>query len=367
LASLETDSSKRHKIRYLDAAGSRQTIYLGTMPVKHARQIMLYVEGLLSAKLSATQMGQDVARWVGELTGKLRTRLAELGLIHDVETVSLGAFLDRYIADHSGKDSTKTVWRRCRKHLLAFFKPGKLIHDIGKSDAVKFRAFLIRKGLADNTVRRTCGVAKQFFEYACEVELIQRNPFRQRSIVTTTTGSPKGRRAYVSEADARKVLDACPDQQTKLLFALARWGGLRVPSEPLALRWDDIDFDAKRITVTVPKLAHLEGKATRTIPLFPELQELLTTAHNLRESDRVITLAPDASKNFRTRFTRIITRAGVDPWPKLFHTLRASRQTDLEDRFPAHVVCEWIGNSPRVAREHYLTTLDRHFDEATGK
>lgn len=335
--------------------------------MKQARQIMLYVEGLITAKLSNTQMGQDVARWVGEVTGKLRSRLAELGLIQDVETVSLGAFVDRYIADHSGKASTKTVWRRCQKHLQSFFKAGKLIHDIGKADAVKFRAFLIRKGLADNTVRRTCGIAKQFFEYACEVELITRNPFRQRSIVTTTTGSPKGRRAYVSEADARKIFEACPDLQTKLLFALARWGGLRIPSEPLALRWDDVDFAAKRITVTVPKLAHLEGKETRTIPLFPELQELLLDAYKLREGDRVITLAPDVSKNFRTRFTRIITRAGVDPWPKLFHTLRASRQTDLEDRFPAHVVCEWIGNSPRVAREHYLTTLDRHFDEATGK
>lgn len=367
MASLETDARKRHRIRYLDPSGSRQTIYLGAMPVKQARQIMLYVEGLITAKLSNTQMGQDVARWVGEVTGKLRSRLAELGLIQDVETVSLGAFVDRYIADHSGKASTKTVWRRCQKHLQSFFKAGKLIHDIGKADAVKFRAFLIRKGLADNTVRRTCGIAKQFFEYACEVELITRNPFRQRSIVTTTTGSPKGRRAYVSEADARKIFEACPDLQTKLLFALARWGGLRIPSEPLALRWDDVDFAAKRITVTVPKLAHLEGKETRTIPLFPELQELLLDAYKLREGDRVITLAPDVSKNFRTRFTRIITRAGVDPWPKLFHTLRASRQTDLEDRFPAHVVCEWIGNSPRVAREHYLTTLDRHFDEATGK
>lgn len=45
MASLETDASKRHNIRYIDAGtGARQTIYLGAMPVKQARQIMLYVE-----------------------------------------------------------------------------------------------------------------------------------------------------------------------------------------------------------------------------------------------------------------------------------------------------------------------------------
>jgi hypothetical protein len=40
--------------------------------------------------------------------------------------------------------------------------------------------------------------------------------------------------------------------------------------------------------------------------------------------------------------------------------LRASRQTELTDRFPAHVVCKWLGNTETIARESYLQTLDAH-------
>jgi len=48
----------------------------------------------------------------------------------------------------------------------------------------------------------------------------------------------------------------------------------------------------------------------------------------------------------------------------LFHNLRATRQTELEDQFPSHVVCAWLGNSRAVAREHYLRANDDHFSRA---
>ncbi len=68
----------------------------------------------------------------------------------------------------------------------------------------------------------------------------------------------------------------------------------------------------------------------------------------------------------RKQFLTILKRAGVSPWPKLFHNLRATRETELEDRFPSHVVCAWIGNSPQVAKKHYLQVTDAHFEKATA-
>lgn len=62
---------------------------------------------------------------------------------------------------------------------------------------------------------------------------------------------------------------------------------------------------------------------------------------------------------------RIIERAGVTAWPKLWHNLRSSRQTELTEDFPAHVVSAWLGNSERIATQHYLQVLDSHFDKAT--
>ena len=68
--------------------------------------------------------------------------------------------------------------------------------------------------------------------------------------------------------------------------------------------------------------------------------------------------------NWRTQFLCILRRAGVQPWPRLFHALRASCQTDLANRFPAPVVCEWLGNSWAVARQHYLQVTEEHFEQA---
>src|SRR5947207_1737365 len=68
--------------------------------------------------------------------------------------------------------------------------------------------------------------------------------------------------------------------------------------------------------------------------------------------------------NLRTQFLKIIRRAGLQPWPRLFHNLRASRETDLMKSFPIHVVCAWIGNTPEIALGHYLQTLDADFERA---
>ncbi len=38
--------------------------------------------------------------------------------------------------------------------------------------------------------------------------------------------------------------------------------------------------------------------------------------------------------------------------------------TELAERFPIHVDCEWIGNSQAVATKHYLQTTDEHFAKA---
>ena len=52
------------------------------------------------------------------------------------------------------------------------------------------------------------------------------------------------------------------------------------------------------------------------------------------------------------------------PWPRPFQNLRASRETELVERFPIHTVTSWLGNSPRIAMKHYLQTTETHFENA---
>lgn len=74
--------------------------------------------------------------------------------------------------------------------------------------------------------------------------------------------------------------------------------------------------------------------------------------------------ASDPNVNLRTELGRIIGRAGVKVWPKLFQNLRSTRETELASRSPIHVVCEWIGNSEIVATNHYLQVTDEDFEAA---
>jgi len=46
--------------------------------------------------------------------------------------------------------------------------------------------------------------------------------------------------------------------------------------------------------------------------------------------------------------------------------MRASRQTELRREFPLHVVCSWLGNSPRIAQQSYLLVTENDFARAAG-
>jgi hypothetical protein len=70
--------------------------------------------------------------------------------------------------------------------------------------------------------------------------------------------------------------------------------------------------------------------------------------------------------NLRSEMTRLLRRAGVSGWLRLFHLLRASRQTELQREFPLHVVCSWLGNSPRIAQQSYLLVTEDDFARADG-
>ncbi len=124
-----------------------------------------------------------------------------------------------------------------------------------------------------------------------------------------------------------------------------------------------MDWERDRFRVTSPKTEHHEGKGERWVPLFPELRPYLAEAFELAPEGAVyvINRYRDVDKNFRTRLMRIIRRAGLEPWPKLFHNLRASRETELAAVYPLHVVCAWIGNTERIAAKHYLQVTEDYF------
>jgi integrase len=135
----------------------------------------------------------------------------------------------------------------------------------------------------------------------------------------------------------------------------------------LALTWVDVDWGRNRFHVHSPKTEHHADAGERWVPIFPELRPFLEEAFELAEPGvvHVVNRYRAANQNLRTQLMRIIARAGVKPWPRLFHNLRASRQTELASVYPIHVVCAWLGNSALIAQKHYLQVTEDDFRRAT--
>ena len=193
--------------------------------------------------------------------------------------------------------------------------------------------------------------------------LITTNPF---SDLKSPPQVNKSREFFVTAESIEKVLERCPDAEWKLIVTLSRFGGLRCPSEHLRLTWDCVDWNKGRITVYSPKTEHHVGGELRIIPMFSELRPHLERVFEEAEEGTkyVINRHRIASQKYSTRLKKIITRAGLKPWPKLFQNMRATRQTELSGQFPLHVVCDWLGNSAPIAQKHYLQVTEQHFAEA---
>ena len=71
-----------------------------------------------------------------------------------------------------------------------------------------------------------------------------------------------------------------------------------------------------------------------------------------------------SESNLGTQLHRIICRANLEPWPIAFNSLRSTRQTELEEIYPRHVVCAWFGKSSAIAEKNYLQVTEEHFFKA---
>ena len=115
------------------------------------------------------------------------------------------------------------------------------------------------------------------------------------------------------------------------------------------------------------KTEHIDGKQTRWCPVFPELRSHFEACFDAAEDGEQFVISKRHCMTHRgltAQYRQILHHAAVPEYPKLFQNLRSTRQTELADEFPLHVVTAWIGNSRDVALKHYLQVTDEHFEQA---
>jgi integrase len=350
--------------------GERRTIRLGSrVGERSARRFHENVTSLAASLALNSEPDTRLVTWLAGLPDGMHTKLVKVGLAKPrvkAESVTLAHLWDRFVASKVVKPATAAVYRRVRQSMEGHFGSSCLIDTIGRERAEGWVKSLADAQFAPATRSKLIHVAKALFRRAVLWDLRPANPFDGIRPGPQTNAK---RAAYVSLADLEKILDACPSNEWRCIFGMARLAGLRCPSELSGLRWGDLDFEAGRMTITSPKTEHHADGAVRLVPIVPRLHELLMEAFTEAAPGAVYVVPRlrDPDTNLRTHAHRILTRAGIEPPPKLFVNLRASRVTDWAVEFGGHVAAKWCGHSPTIALKHYAQVRPEEFARAAGR
>jgi integrase len=270
--------------------------------------------------------------------------------------------------DTSGKgEATLDAYRRAKERFFRFFKLNELVSALRKDRMEEWKAFLLDERYAEATVAGTISKAKAVFNWAKQQRWITVSPLAG---VGAGSFRNEAKDRVITQEEYRKLLDACPDQEWRVIITLARIGGLH-PCEIVTLRWQDIDKEQHRFHVRNAKLKRIERLYKRAVPLF---EEVLTELEALRsipgneDQEYVINCCTDRENSrLQKPFARIAQKAGIGTIPRPFDNMRASRSTEIHREWGSKVESEWLGHSEKMAFDHYLMVTDDDYAVAAGE
>lgn len=342
----ETKSRTGYRLRAYTAAG-RRSIWLGDIPEAQAVAIQRHVDEILASQTADLPLPRQTARFLDELPAAMRAKLQAItGAARTLQT-AIDEYLDARHADLS--ESTLTDRERSLDHLRPL--AGRKLERITAKDVEDIHASL---DCGPSTRGKIASAWKAFFGWCMERHWITDNP--ARPLPSTVAVRQK---QFVSAAVIDAVLNVCHDPQLRVAICLSRYGGIRMSSELRGLTWSDVDFDRRRMVIHDTK----RGR-DRTIPLFSELRKALEG--HPRDVPLCGDLIPLSHAAITQRFASLIHAAGHEPWPALWHASRASRETELIQRFGLSTAAIWIGNSESVAMRSYAVVTDQHWSDAVA-
>jgi len=238
--------------------------------------------------------------------------------------------------------------------------------------------------LSSNSRHNILSVTSALFNFAVEQEIVPRNVCRD----LTRTQRPgrkterKARRIGVEDIEA--VIEEMGQPFDSIAVVLA-FSGLRI-SECLGLRWGDIDFEAK--TISVEGQLGLEGKRVETkteesmsaVPLLPRLERELRALRSRLAEDRGLASVhadelvfqtlngqPQSRRNALRALQNAAEKAGVEGLT--LHSLRHSfGSIALQSGATVAEVAGLLRHStPAVTVRTYLGTIDGEEDALRAK
>ena len=376
-----------------------------------AREILRRVEQLVAAARWGLTPSPDLQVWVNRLPMPIRRRLAAAHLLPEhmalavapLRGLTIHELGKRWIDDLGGEvgPGTRINWQTALDAYQLFFKADSPAASVDLAGVHAFRKWARDEmQWSPATISKRHKLARQMWQHGLSIKAVLENPWTR---VKSGTEKNPDRIHFVDHATIRRVLDGVADDPDAVwwrrLIVLARFAGCRIPSEVADLTGRDVDLAGGKLTIRGKK-TKASGAYERVVPLFPELRAVLapppaakgagktargqgrTTGAKSRftpggksaSGAAVAALDPDApllgplaTKSGTVLFNGMqdrVKRAGLEPWPRLWQNLRASRSMELNAQYPARMVADWLGHSEAVAQEHYQRTRDPDFKRA---
>lgn len=358
MACLNYENGKRHgwRLRTYAPGGKRHSLWLGEMPSREAEKIKRHVAAVIESQKCGTPMPGETLRWLDKIDAGLRTKL--IPVLGNAKTVAQA--IAGYVEWGSERHKKSTC--RAAMHTLGQFGDCFGRRQMRSLCGDELDSWLATRNVCPNTVAKHAKNLKAFVAWA------KLQGWVDDLRIATSSNIGAGKKQFVSLDEFDRLLAAITDHQVRCGLALSRWVGLRIPSE-LEIRRSHVDWQRMRLTIVDNKRTRRSGRGpprTRVTPIFPELAPFIERVWSAEGAPEDY-LLPDIATGTRFGNRIIATRdqLGMD-WPRLFHSLRATRQTELIARFGMHAACEWIGNTASVASKFYMLVDDAIWTEATG-
>jgi integrase len=294
----------------------------------------------------------------------LNTRLEERcrggGL--DRERLTLNQYLDRWL-ELAVRPKLRTKSYRDYKALLGLYVCPALgereLRSLTSLDLQRVYHQMYEKGLSKRTVHYAYAILHAALEQAVDWRLMTTNPASGLAIPQPVQGEMR----VLNPDEAKRFLEHAERTRYGVLFALALTTGMR-PSEYLALRWSDINFEEETVTVvrTLEKGSGwkfaLTKRARSRRPVKLEswvlsrlrqmrLLEMGSPSKELNATRQIFKSRagrPINSDYLAREFKRLLGEAGLPPM-RLYDLRHTAATLALSAGVPAKVVSEQLGHA----------------------
>jgi len=185
-------------------------------------------------------------------------RERDIGTFVEPSKETLSEYMDKWLETAVKARVREKTYLDYKDRVRLYIKPalGELkLHEVAPEKIQELYTKMLDDGLSPRTVRYAHTILRNALQQALKWGKLYRNP----ADLVDLPRQKKEEMKVLSPEQAAQFMDAAAYSPWKALFSLLLASGMR-PGEALGLKWSDIDFDGKRVTIN-RSLTRTKGKS----------------------------------------------------------------------------------------------------------